>query len=163
MRIDDEICITLTVTKFRICYCIKGFAFFFFYNRKGLERFAKQRKFFYVYRCFTGLCCENKSLHTNDITYIQCFPYLIVCGFVITRTNIISLYINLNFSCMVLQYCKTSFSHITDAHQSAGQANISKIRFVFFSQVFGPDVNRTDVYWKCWSRIGVNANGLQCF
>src|SRR5690606_29028236 len=84
-------------------------------------------------RGFTGFCSKNIPFHPNNIPYIyQMFPYFIIKRFILSGTNFISVYIQLNFSFLILQNSKGGLPHLSDAHNSSSQTNLTKFGFIFF-------------------------------
>ena len=83
---------------------------------------------------FSRFCGKYISFHTNDVANVeQFFPNLVIQRLVFSRANLISFYINLNFSCTILYHRKRSFTHIADTHNTSGKADFSKFSFILFS------------------------------
>src|SRR5512145_2605822 len=70
-RVDHQIDISLAITELMIGNGIINGTVFFFYYRKGLQRFAEQGHFFNMNGNLAHLGDEYKTPDTNNISYIK--------------------------------------------------------------------------------------------
>ena len=132
LRIDDQVDITLAVTKFRIAEGVVYLPVLFFDDRQRVQRFAQYREFFAMHRQFSGLRNEGESPDADDVADIeQFFENLVVQrGFGIAVADVIAFDVHLNPAGVVLQFEKRGASHDPPRHDPSGNRNLLEISFV---------------------------------
>ncbi len=76
---------------------------------------------------------EYISFNTNDIANIQqSFKYDVVCAFVFSGADVITLKIKLDLSAGVLQLHESSSTHDPAAHDPAGNADVLKKFYIIW-------------------------------
>ena len=125
MRIDNQVNITLSVSELRIREGIKYLSILLLYYRENSQRFAQDSHLFCMHRYLSGLGNKYKTFYTDNVTYIEKFlEYSVVEGFVFSFTDLIPLYINLDFACVIHKLYECGSTHNPSAHDSSGNGNI---------------------------------------
>src|SRR5690349_4856260 len=70
-------------------------------------------------RNLTRFGSEGKTLHANDVAKVKTlFKNKIKKRFILTRTNLITFQVDLNFAHAILQHHKSSLAHVADHHNA---------------------------------------------
>ena len=162
LRVHNQLHITLTVTLFGVGKGIECLPVLFLDHRQGPQGLAQHRERLHMNADLAHLGHENETAHTHNVPYIsQLLENRVVQRFVFARANLVTLYVQLDSPCGILQLGKRGRAHHPAAHDTPGNAYVLEQGIVL--RKLSGNLLGGHVHFESGSRIRVDAHGFEFF